>query len=120
MTSKNSKPEFNVGESVAKHLVFGALAALVVGGGFALWSALAQLSGAVIANGTLVVDSNVKKVQHPTGGVVGELRVKEGDHVQVGDIVVKLDETQTRANLAVLVSAINQLLAREARLDAER
>ena len=95
-------------------------ALLLVAGGFALWGTMAQLSGAVIASGTLVVDSNVKKVQHPTGGVIGELRVKEGDHVEAGEIVVRLDETQTRANLAVLVNAINELLAREARLDAER
>jgi HlyD family secretion protein len=67
-----------------------------------------------------VVSSNVKKVQHPTGGVIGELRVKEGDHVEAGEVVVRLDETQTRANLAVLINAINELLAREARLDAER
>ena len=67
-----------------------------------------------------MVASNVKKVQHPTGGVIGELRVKEGDHVEAGEVVVRLDETQTRANLAVLINAINELLAREARLDAER
>ena len=62
----------------------------------------------------------MKKVQHPTGGVIGELRVKEGDHVEAGEVVVRLDETQTRANLAVLINAIDELLAREARLDAER
>ena len=46
------------------------------------WAATTELSGAVIAPGIVVVDSNVKKVQHPTGGVVGELRVRDGDHVQ--------------------------------------
>ena len=100
--------------------MFGGLALLLVAGGFAVWGTMAQLSGAVIASGTLVVASNVKKVQHPTGGVIGELRVKEGDHVEAGEVVVRLDETQTRANLAVLINAINELLAREARLDAER
>jgi len=117
---KNDQSAFDVTRSVSSHLMFGILAAVVVGGGFALWGALAELSGAIIATGTLVVDSNVKKVQHPTGGVVGDLRVKEGDHVEAGQVVVRLDETQTRSNLAVLVNAINQLLAREARLDAER
>ena len=115
-----STPRFSVKRSISRHLLFGVAAFLLVGGGFALWGTMAQLSGAVIASGTLVVDSNVKKVQHPTGGVVGELRVKEGDHVKGGDILVRLDETQTRANLAVLVNAINELIAREARLDAER
>ena len=100
-------------------MLFGLSALVFVAGGFALWGTI-ELSGAVIASGTLVVDSNVKKVQHPTGGVIGELRVKEGDHVQAGEILVRLDETQTRANLAVFVNAIHELLAREARLDAER
>src|SRR6185312_14401460 len=111
---------FEVRKSIIRHLVFGGLALLLVAGGFAVWGTMAQLSGAVIASGSFVVNSNVKKVQHPTGGVIGELRVKEGDHVGAGDILLKLDETQTRANLAVLVNAINELLAREARLDAER
>ena len=111
---------FEVKKSIVRHLLFGGFALLLVAGGFAVWGTMAQLSGAVIANGTLVVASNVKKVQHPTGGVIGDLRVKEGDHVQAGEVLVRLDETQTRANLAVLVNAINELLAREARLDAER
>ena len=53
----------------------------------------------MIAPGQLVVNSNVKKVQHPTGGVVGELLVQEGDRVREGDIVARLDDTQARANL---------------------
>jgi HlyD family secretion protein len=111
---------FEVQKSVARHLLFGVSALVLIAGGFGVWGAMAELSGAVIASGTLVVDSNVKKVQHPTGGVIGELRVNEGDHVKAGEVVVRLDETQTRANLAVLLNAINELLAREARLDAER
>ena len=116
----NVPSRFEVQKSIARHLLFGLSALVFIGGGFAVWGTMAQLSGAVIASGTLVVDSNVKKVQHPTGGVIGELRVKEGDHVEAGQILVRLDETQTRANLAVLVNAIHELLAREARLDAER
>ena len=111
---------FEVQKSIARHLLFGVSALVLIAGGFGVWGAMAKLSGAVIASGTLVVDSNVKKVQHPTGGVIGEIRVKEGDHVKAGEIVVRLDETQTRANLAVLVNAINELLAREGRVDAER
>src|SRR6478609_6462765 len=70
------------------------------------WAATTQLSGAVIAPGVLVVDSSVKKVQHPTGGVVGELRVREGDRVKAADVVVSLDDTQTRANLAIVTKAL--------------
>jgi HlyD family secretion protein len=84
------------------------------------WAATTEFSGAVIASGQLVVDSNVKKVQHPTGGVVGELNVREGDHVRANEVVVRLDDTQTRANLAIVVKALNELVARQAREEAER
>ena len=70
--------------------------------------------------GPLVVDTNVKKVQHPTGGVVGELRVRDGDQVKAGDIVVRLDETVTQANLAIVVNELDRAWARQARLEAER
>jgi len=91
---------------------------LVVGIGG--WAALAHLSGAVIAPGTVVVDTNLKKVQHPTGGIVGELLVKDGVFVRNGDIIIRLDETVTRANLAVIVKSLDELEGRRARLEAER
>ena len=56
----------------------------------------------MIAQGQLVVDTNVKKVQHPTGGVVAELQVRDGNIVKLGDTVIRLDDTQTRANLAIV------------------
>jgi HlyD family secretion protein len=98
------------GTAVTCLLVFG------VGG----WAATTELSGAVIAPGSLVVDSDVKKVQHPTGGVVGELRVRNGSEVRAGDILVRLDETVTRANLAVITKGMDELTARQARLKAEQ
>ena len=106
--------------STRKPLILGfvAVALLVVGIGG--WAAATQISGAVIAPGKLVVDSNVKKVQHPTGGVVGELLVKEGDKVAQGDVVVRLDGTQARSSLAVVNKALDELAARQARNEAER
>jgi HlyD family secretion protein len=106
--------------SIRSHLLAGlAVVALLAGcvGGLA---ATTELAGAVIAPASLVVDTNVKKVQHPTGGVVGELRVRDGDKVKAGDIVVRLDETITQANLAIVVKSLNELQARLARLEAER
>ena len=79
-----------------------------------------KLSGALIAPGSVVVDSNVKKVQHPTGGIVGELRARDGDRVKAGDVVVRLDDTVTRANLAIVTKGLNELTARKARLESER
>ena len=65
---------------------FIAIAVLVVG--FGGWAGTTTLSGALIASGSVVVDSNVKKVQHPTGGIVGDVRVREGDNVKLGDLKV--------------------------------
>ena len=89
-------------------------------GGIGGWATNTEISGAVIATGQLVVDSNVKKIQHPAGGVVGELRVKDGDFVKEGDVVARLDVTQTRANLAIVTKALDELAARQARNEAER
>src|SRR4051812_46499976 len=106
--------------SIRKHLLFGLVVVLVLAGGFGGFASTVQISGALIAPGAVVVDSNVKKVQHPTGGVVGEVRVRDGDLVKAGDIVVRLDDTVTRASLAIVVKTLNGLYARAARLEAEQ
>ncbi|WP_043701147.1 HlyD family type I secretion periplasmic adaptor subunit [Methylobacterium sp. 4-46] len=93
-----------------------ALLALGLGG----WAATTELAGAVIAPGALVVETNVKKVQHLTGGVVGELRVRDGAEVRAGEVLVRLDETITRANLAVITKSQDEFTARQARLKAEQ
>ena len=93
-----------------------ALLVVVLGG----WAISTEFSGAVIAPGQLVVSLNMKKVQHPTGGIIGELRVRDGQLVAAGDIVARLDDTQVRANLAIVVKALNELVARQAREEAER
>ncbi len=89
-------------------------------GGIAVWAATTQISGAVIASGSVVVDSNAKKVQHPTGGIVAEVRARDGDRVKAGDLLVRLDETVTRANLSIVSKNLDQLIAQKARLEAER
>jgi HlyD family secretion protein len=106
--------------SIRKHMIAGLVVVLVLAGGFGGWASTVQISGALIAPGQVVVDSNVKKVQHPTGGVVGEVRVRDGDIVKAGDIVVRLDETVVRASLAIVVKTLNGLWARAARLEAEQ
>jgi len=107
-------------ESIRKHLIFGGIIVLVLAFGVGGWAATTQIAGALIAQGSVVVDSNVKKVQHPTGGVVGKLNVQDGDRVKSGDILVQLDDTVTRANLAIVTKGLDELAARKARLIAER
>ena len=114
MTGKSAR------SSIRLHLIIGLAVIVVLTGGLGTWASTAQISGALIAPGAIVVDSNVKKVQHPTGGVVGELRAKDGMFVKAGDIVVRLDDTVTKAGLAIVVKSLNGLWARAARLEAEQ
>ena len=106
--------------SIRRHLIGTIAVVTLLAGGLGGWAATTELSGAVVAPGTLVVDTNVKKVQHPTGGVVGELLARDGDRVEAGAVVVRLDATVTRANLAIVVKGLDELAARQARLEAER
>ena len=106
--------------SIRLHLAIGLAVVVILAGGLGGFSATQQFSGALIAPGQIVVESNVKKVQHPTGGVVGEVRARDGDKVKSGDIVVRLDDTVTKANLAIVTKNLDAALARAARLEAEQ
>jgi len=106
--------------SIRRHIVAGIIIVAFLAIGLGGWASTAEISGALIAQGSIVVDSNVKKVQHPSGGVVGEVRARDGDRVKAGDILIRLDETVTRANLAIVTKGLTELYARKARPAAER
>jgi len=106
--------------SIRQHLIVGLSVVAVLTCGLGGWASTAQISGALIAPGSIVVESSVKKVQHPTGGVVGELRAHDGDVVKAGDVVVRLDDTVTKASLAIVTKNLDGLWARAARLEAEQ
>ena len=106
--------------SIRLHLIIGLAVVALLVGGLGGWASTTEISGALIAPGQVVVDSNVKKVQHPTGGVVGEVRARDGDLVKAGDVVVRLDDTVTKASLAIVTKSLNGLWARAARLEAEQ
>jgi HlyD family secretion protein len=84
------------------------------------WAALVPLAGAVVVPGNLVVQSNVKAIQHPTGGVVAEIPVRNGMVVKAGDLLLRLDATQAQASLQVVAKQLDEFRARSARLVAER
>ncbi len=109
-----------VTRSIRLHLAAGLALMGLLTGGVGGWAATTQLAGAVMASGHFVVDSYPKKVQHAKGGIVGEIRVREGETVKAGEVVLRLDATQTRANLAIVTKRLNELHARLARLEAER
>jgi HlyD family secretion protein len=106
--------------SVRHYVTLGFVTLFLLIGGLGGWAATTDLSGAVLGSGTVVVAGSVKKIQHPTGGVIGKIFVKNGDRVKAGDILVRLDETVTRAQLQVITKQMDELLGRQARLQAER
>ena len=106
--------------SITRHARIAGLAIGLLGGTALLWGGLYPLDGAVFTLGTVTVEGNVKKVQHPTGGVVGEVAVHEGSRVKVGDVVARLDDTQTRTALGVILGDLTAFKARVVRLAAER
>jgi HlyD family secretion protein len=110
----------DVRKSIRLHLIIGLSVVGLLAGGLGGWASTQQISGALIAPGQIVVESNVKKVQHPTGGVVGEVRAHDGDLVKAGDILVRLDDTVTKASLAIVTKNLDAAYARAARLEAEQ
>jgi HlyD family secretion protein len=79
-----------------------------------------SISGAVVATGTVAVESNTKTVQHLEGGIIQKINVKNGDLVKAGDVLIKLDDTQLRANLGVSRGRTLDALTQQLRLEAER
>ena len=118
--TENSSEMSNSLASITRYMLGGVLVVLFLVFGVGGWAATTEISGAVIAPGVVVVESSVKKVQHPSGGVVGEIFVKEGEKVKAGDLLLRLDETLTRANLQMITKQLDASTMREARLEAER
>ncbi len=92
----------------------------LVFGGFGLWSLTAPLDSAALAPGVVIVKSYKKTIQHLEGGIVKDIKVREGDRVASGDTLIVIDDTQTRASLDIAKANLFALLAKESRLLAER
>jgi len=106
--------------SVRMPLIVGLLALGTLVGGFGYWSVASTLAGAIVASGQVEVDQNRQVVQHPDGGVVASIKVDEGDMVAAGDVLIQLDPTLLQSNLNVTESQLFEIMARQARLKAER
>ena len=103
-----------------RHMGIGLLGLALLVGGFGGWAVTAEISGAIVTSGRVAVESNRQVVQHPDGGVVAEIYVREGDMVAAGDVLVRLDDTLSRSNRQILVDQLAEISARTARLMAER
>lgn len=106
--------------SARRPVIIGTLTLLLLVVGFGGWGVLSQISGAVVASGQIEVDQNRQIVQHPDGGVVANILVKEGDVVEKGQVLLRLDPTLERSELAIIEDQLYELLARRGRLEAER
>lgn len=123
MTAIQTNPGFAPREMtfpIRSRIAIGALLAMLLIGAIGGWAATAKLSGAVIASGQVTVDQNVKAIQHRDGGIVSEITVREGDHVKAGQVLLRLDDAQTRSERSILKSQLVELRIRQARLNAER
>ena len=98
----------------------GLLAVAMLIGGVGLWSVRTEIAGAIIADGMVVVENNRQVVQHAEGGVVGEIAARDGDTVQTGDLLVRLDDTLLKSELAITELQLVEIRARRARLASER
>lgn len=105
---------------IRRNLIVALMVVVVIVAVAIFWSTAAPLEGAVVTSGTVVVEGSVKKVQHSVGGIVGEIRVQEGSRVQAGELLIRLDEIVTRANLAIVLNDLTAQRARLARLQALR
>ncbi|MBY6056027.1 HlyD family type I secretion periplasmic adaptor subunit [Leisingera daeponensis] len=101
-------------------LIIGLITLAVLVGGFGSWSVLSSISGAVVATGRIEVDRNRQVVQHLDGGIVAEILVDEGDMVQEGDTLIRLDATELTSQLVIVEGQLFELMARRGRLEAER
>ena len=106
--------------SIRSRVALAGIMAVGLVAGCGGWAAQAKLSGAIIAQGRVVVKKQVKLVQHRDGGIVAAILVANGDKVEAGDVLVRLDDTQVRSELGVVKAQLAELEGRRARLQAER
>ncbi|PKP75236.1 MAG: HlyD family type I secretion periplasmic adaptor subunit [Alphaproteobacteria bacterium HGW-Alphaproteobacteria-6] len=101
-------------------MLLGMVTLLLLVGGFGIWATLSQIAGAVVAPGQVEVEQNRQVVQHPDGGVVAEILVKDGDLIEAGAPLIRLDGTLLRSELAIVEGQFFEIVARRGRLEAER
>lgn len=110
----------NTRKSLRGYQLAGFAGILVIMGSVVGWSVLTEIRGAIIAPGSMVVDGNTKRIQHRDGGIVAEIKVHDGDMVQAGDLLVRLDPTETKAELGIIDAIRTEWVAKAARLRTQR
>ena len=113
-------PDKSLQSGVRKYMLAAFVTIFCLLGGVTAWATMTEIAGAVIASGTIVVEGNSKQVQHQEGGIVKKVLVKNGDLINSGDLIIQLDDTVTKANLAIVTKQLDSLYAQETRLVAEQ
>jgi len=120
MATAESPNESSRDWSARGALILGIVATFVLVGGFGAWSVTARIAGAIVASGTIEVEQNRQVVQHPDGGAVTDIFVREGDLVTAGQVLVRLDSDDLVSELTIIETHLIELRARRSRLEAER
>ena len=106
--------------SAKLHIWIGMIGLLILVGGFGVWAVFSNIAGAIIATGQIELEQNRQVVQHPDGGVVEKIMVREGDSVKAGDVLIKLDANRLKSELLIIEGELFEIVSRSARLEAER
>ena len=111
---------FSTDKSLRRFQIMGYTSAFVMIGVFGAWATTTELHGAVIAPATIIAETNSKRVQQKDGGVVRKILVRDGDRVTEGQVLLILDDTETKAELGIVEALLIEELAKKARLEAQR
>ncbi|MDB5660790.1 MAG: type secretion rane fusion protein HlyD family [Cypionkella sp.] len=106
--------------SARRPVILGLVTVALLIFGFGGWSLTTEIDGAIVAGGQLEVEQNKQIVNHPDGGVVAEIAVKEAQAVKAGDLLIRLDGSLLQSELSIVEGQLFEMLARKARLEAER
>jgi len=105
---------------IRSRVFVGSLAIILLVGGFGGWAATTDLSGAVVGQGQVMVDKDLRAIQHLDGGIIRSIEIKKGDTVAEGQTLIRLDDTQLKAEGQIIAGQFLDLLAKRQRLLAER
>jgi len=120
MSRDAGQPDPTPGWSVRLPVTLGLIGLVILVGGFGAWSVMSQIAGAIIATGRIEVEQNRQVTQHPDGGMVAEVSAREGQPVEAGDLLIRLDGSELRSELTIVETQLFELMARQGRLEAER
>lgn len=120
MTASVQIPPRSARHSMHRHSLIALFAVALLLACLGVLSVMITISGAIVSEGTVVFEGHAKSVQHPTGGIVKDLLVRDGQTVSQGDVLVRLDPTISAANLAIITKGQDELTAKRLRLQAEQ